>query len=220
MAGNLKISMEKIEKTISALKKHNINAFYVENSCKAVELVSSLLSEGQTISFGGSETLKESGIMDLIKSGKYNVLDRFAPGVDPQEVYTQTINADAYFSSSNAITENGELYNVDGFANRVSAITFGPRKVFIVAGYNKIVKDLDEAVLRVKTIASPKNCVRLSKDTYCAKFGKCVSLLKENSGMTDGCDSDGRICRHYVVTAKQPKNDRINVIIIGEELGY
>ena len=92
--------------------------------------------------------------------------------------------------------------------------------MFIIAGYNKIVKDLDEAVLRVKTVAAPKNCVRLNKETYCAKNGKCVSLLNANPGMTEGCQSDGRICRHYVVTVKQSSPDRINVIIIGEELGY
>ena len=211
---------QSIEKTIAALKKNNMNAFYAQSSKDAVELVKGMLNKGDTVSFGGSVTLSESGIMDLLKSGDYTLLDRFAQGVDPMDVYKQTISADAYFSSSNAITENGELYNVDGFANRVSAITFGPKKVFIIAGYNKIVKDLDEAVLRVKTVAAPKNCVRLNKEPYCAKNGKCVSLLNANPGMTEGYQSDGRICRHYVVTVKQSSPDRINVIIIGEELGY
>lgn len=211
---------ESIEKTLAALKKNNMNAFFVESCSEAVELVKSMLNKGDIISFGGSVTLNESGVMELLRNGDYTVLDRFAEGVNPMDIYAKTINADAYFSSSNAITENGELYNVDGLANRVSAITFGPKKVFIIAGYNKIVKDLDEAVLRVKTVAAPKNCVRLNKETYCAKNGKCVSLLNANPGMTEGCQSDGRICRHYVVTAKQREADRINVIIIGEELGY
>jgi len=209
-----------IENTLAALKKNNMNAFYVENCSEAVELVKSMLSKGDVVSFGGSVTLNESGVMELLRNGDYTVLDRFAEGVNPMDVYEKTVNADAYFSSSNAITENGELYNVDGLANRVSAITFGPKKVFIIAGYNKIVKDLDEAVLRVKTIAAPKNCVRLNKETYCAKNGKCVSLLNNKPGMTEGCQSDSRICRHYVITAKQREVGRINVIIIGEELGY
>lgn len=211
---------QSIEKTLAALKKNNMNAFYAQSSKEAVELVKSMLKKGDTVSFGGSVTLNESGMMELLRSGDYTVLDRFAEGVDPMDVYAKTVNADAYFSSSNAITEDGELYNVDGLANRVSAITFGPKKVFIIAGYNKIVKDLDAAVLRVKTVAAPKNCVRLCKETYCAKNGKCVSLLGDNPGMTEGCHSDGRICRNYVVTAKQRDIERINVIIIGEELGY
>lgn len=224
MNNNEKILIkEKIEKVISALEKNNIQGFYAEDSCKAVELVKSLLSENDTLSFGGSVTLKQCGVMDLIQNGNYKLLDRSREGItreEIEEIYRQTFSADVYLSSSNAITENGELYNVDGFANRVSAISFGPKSVIIVAGYNKIVPTLDDAVLRVKTVAAPKNCVRLSKDTYCAKCGKCVSLLKTDPQMTDGCDSADRICRHYVVTAKQAKNNRIKVILVGEELGY
>lgn len=214
---------EKIKKVIWALKKNNIEAFYAEDCCKAVELVKSLISENDVISFGGSVTLKECGVMDLIKNENYKLLDRSREGItreEIEEIYRKTFSADVYLSSSNAITENGELYNVDGFANRVSAISFGPKSVIIVAGINKIVPDLDAAVLRVKTVAAPKNCVRLSKDTYCAKCGKCASLLLDNPQMTDGCDSADRICRHYVVTAKQPQNNRIKVILVGEELGY
>ncbi len=215
-----KLSLEKIDKTIKALEKNNMNAFYVENRCKAVELVDSMLSEGSAISFGGSVTLKESGILEYLRNGNYTLLDREAEGADAQKIYRDAFNADFYFTSSNAVTENGELYNVDGNGNRVTALTFGPKTVIVIVGYNKIVKDLNEAILRVKTIAAPKNCVRLSKNTYCAKCGKCVSLNLENPQMTDGCDSSDRICRQYIINAKQPNNNRFKVIIVGEELGY
>ena len=195
-------------------------AYYVENSCKAKELVTSLIPENSIVSFGGSVTLNESGIMEILRSGKYKLLDRSAEGADVLKIYRDTFGADFYLTSSNAITQNGELYNVDGYGNRVTALTFGPKQVIVVAGINKIVKDLDDAILRVKTIAAPKNCVRLSKKTYCAECGKCVSLNRENPEMTDGCDSPDRICRQYVINAKQPKNDRFIVILVGESLGY
>ena len=116
--------------------------------------------------------------------------------------------------------ENGELYNVDGNSNRVAAMLFGSDRLIVVAGYNKIVKDVNEAVYRVKTKAAPPNCERLSLDNYCRKEGKCVSLTKENSLMCDGCASPTRICCNYVTMGYQRKKDRVKVILVAEELGY
>lgn len=224
MDKNLDLSLkERILGTIKALEKNNMHAVFAEDCKAAVEIVKDLIKIGDTISFGGSVTLKECGVMDLIKNGDYNLLDRSKEGLtseDIEKIYRDSFSADVYFSGSNAITENGELYNVDGNGNRVNAIMFGPKSVIIIAGYNKIVKNLDEAVERVKKIAAPKNCVRLSKNTYCAKCGQCVSLKLENPQMTDGCDSADRICRLYTVTGKQKADKRIKVIIVGEPLGY
>lgn len=220
---SIEFSEKRIEKVLKALEKNNIKGYYVENSCKAVELVKEFIKDGDVISFGGSVTLREIGIFDLLRNGKYTLLDRNAEGNSPQDIqkiYRDSFFADTYFCSSNAITENGELYNVDGLANRVTALTFGPKQVIVIAGYNKIVKDLDEAIYRVKSIAAPKNCVRLNKDTYCAKCGHCLALNDGKKGMTDGCNSPDRICRNFVVTAKQQNPERMKVIIIGEELGY
>ena len=122
--------------------------------------------------------------------------------------------------SSNAVTENGELYNVDGNSNRVSALLYGPSSVIVVIGVNKIVKNIDEAVRRVKVCAAPKNTVRLSCETPCSKTGECVSLLREDSKMPDGCRCDGRICCNYVVCAQQRHKNRIKVVIVNEQLGY
>lgn len=212
-----------MKKIMEALIKNNMEPYFVQTKDEVVSLVQSLIKEGETVSCGGSVSLQETGVIDLLKSGKYNFLDRSKEGTTPEEVqkiYRDTFFCDTYFGSANAITENGEIYNVDGNANRVSAISFGPKSVILIVGKNKIVKDLDEAVYRVKTIAAPLNCKRLKCDTYCSKMGKCVSLNKENPSMTDGCDSESRICRTYTILGKQRTKNRIKVILVNENLGY
>lgn len=214
---------KQIEKTIKNLKKNNMAAYYCETSEDARELVKTLIKKGDTISSGGSVTLKETGILDLIKSKDYNYLDRSKPGLTKEEVeavYKETFGADAYFCSSNAVTTDGYLYNVDGNSNRVSAILYGPKSVIMIVGYNKIVRNLDEAVSRVKTVAAPANTIRLNMGTPCSKTGECVSLSHTNPYMCDGCNSEGRICCNFTVCGQQRHKDRIKVIIVGEELGY
>ena len=149
--------------------------------------------------------------------GMYGSLSDTLSGDEIKEIYRKSFGADAYFCSTNAITEDGELYNVDGNANRIGAIAFGPQNVIIIAGVNKIVKDIESAVKRVKSIAAPKNCVRLCKNTFCAKSGHCVDM---DGGIGKGCDSAERICRHYLVSAKQMIFGRIKVILVNEELEY
>lgn len=213
----------RIDKTIENLKRNRMDAYYCETKEDACELVKSLINKGEVISSGGSVTLKETGVYDIITSSDYNYLDRSAPELtreEVEEIYRKTFCADTYFTSANAVTENGELYNVDGNSNRVAAILYGPKSVVVVCGYNKLVKNIDEAVKRVKCIAAPKNTVRLNCDTYCAKEGSCVSLNNDNSELCHGCHSDGRICCNYVVCAQQRHINRIKVIIIGEEYGY
>ena len=214
---------KRIETTMQNLAKNNIKPYFVETKEEVVPLIRTLVNEGAIVSNGGSVTLKQTGVMDELKSGRYNYLDRSREGItrdEVEEVYRQTYGADAYFASSNAVTESGYLYNVDGNSNRVSAILYGPKSVILVCGYNKIVSTIDEAVARVKTCAAPPNTVRLSCDTYCAKTGKCVSLGKENPEIADGCHSKDRICCNYVISGQQRHIDRIKVIFVGEELGY
>ena len=151
-------------------------------------------------------------------------MDRNRNGITPDEqleCFKASIGADFFFCSANAVTENGELVNVDGLSNRVSAIAFGPRKVVMIVGKNKIVPDLNAAFLRVKTVAAPKNCVRLGIDNPCAKLGHCVSLVKNsNPEFTDGCRLPTRICRNYLVSGPQKEKGRITVILVDENLGY
>ena len=213
----------RIDKTMENLRRNNMEPYFCETSEEARELVKTLIAKGDVISSGGSVTLKQTGIIDIIKSSDYNYLDRSREGItreEVEEVYRKTFCADAFFTSTNALTENGELYNVDGNSNRVAAILYGPKSVVVVCGVNKLVKNLGEAVLRVKTKAAPPNTVRLGIDTYCAKTGSCVSLNKENPELCEGCRGSGRICCNYVVCAQQRHVNRIKVIIINEELGY
>ena len=166
-------------------------------------------------------TLEECGVMDLLRSGAYQFLDRAAcKPEEMQTLYRKCFSADAYLCSANAVTANGELYNVDGNSNRVAAISYGPSRVIMVVGCNKLVPDLDAAIKRVKTCAAPANAERLSCPTYCKESGSCVSLNQSAPGMTDGCHGDGRICCNYLVSAQQRNPDRMHVILVAEPLGY
>lgn len=218
-----KIIDTKISNIISSLEKNNMTGIYAPDKATALEEVKKLLKSGDTVSMGGTATAGECGITDLLRSGEYNFLDRNREGITPEEidrVYRDTFSADAFVTSTNAVTENGELYNVDGNSNRVSAMLFGPKKVIVVAGYNKIVSDIDDAIKRVKTTAAPANSIRLSCDTPCAKTGKCVSLAKAGSKICDGCASSDRICANYTVMSRQKRPGRVFVILVGEEMGF
>ena len=204
------------------LRKNNMEFYYADTAADVRPIVESLMTDGCTVTHGGSESMKECGIPDLLNSGRYNYLDR-SKATTPEEAllfYRQAFSANVYISSANAITEDGVLYNVDGNSNRIAAIAFGPDSVIIIAGYNKIVRDLEAAEIRVKTEAAPPNCVRLTCDTYCAEKGECVSLAKADRQITDGCGTDGRICCNYLISAQQRHKGRIKVIIVGEELGF
>ena len=159
---------QRMERTAAALRKNNMEAYCVKTAGEVVPLVKTLLAEGATVGAGGSMTLEECGVMDLLRSGAYHFLDRGAPGLTPEDIgkiYRQIFSADCYFASANAVTEAGEILNVDGNANRVAAITFGPASVILVVGCNKIVKDLAAADARVKAVAAPANAKRLSCKT-------------------------------------------------------
>lgn len=209
-----------IEKTMKNLEKNNMNAYFAETKEEVIPLIEKIVAEGSSVAVGGSVTLNEAGVLEHLRSGRYEFYDRYAEGLTPEEIkeiFRKSMGVDAYFCSCNAVTEDGELYNVDGNANRVAAIAFGPEKVIMIVGVNKIVANIDEAVKRVKTVAAPKNCVRLNCKTYCFAKGHCMDM---EGGIGKGCDSPQRICRHYLVSAKQKDDGRINVILVNEELGY
>lgn len=203
-----------MERTAEALRRNNYYSVCVENKEEALDLIETLLDENSvsSVAVGGSMTLFEAGVLEFLRSGKYDFYDRYMAGLTKEqigEIHRKAFSCDAYICSTNAVTENGELYNVDGSGNRVAAMIYGPKNVIVVAGYNKIVKDIDQAQARVKSIAAPANAVRLECKTPCAATGRCVD-----------CKSDGRICADYVVMGRQMIKDRIKVILVGEELGY
>lgn len=214
--------MKKIEKAMDNLRANQMAAYYVETKEEVVPLLKTLMNEGETVTHGGSVTLGECGVIDMLNSGDYNYLDRSKAQTseETEEIYRKAFVADTYLTSANAVTENGLLFNIDGNSNRVAAILYGPKQVIFICGCNKIVKDLDEAVVRLKTVAAPQNTKRLHCDTYCAKEGECLAMGRDASFMCDGCKSPARICCNYVVSARQRHKDRMKVIIVGEELGY
>lgn len=203
---------KRTERVISALKSNNINGYSVENSSEALRIIEKIIKPGDTVAAGGSVTLFETGVIDFLRDRKYNFLDRYVENLSEKEVkeiYLGAFSADAYFTGLNAITEDGTIYNVDGNGNRVAAIIYGPEKVIFVAGINKIVKDLDEAIERNKTTAAPPNTIRLNKKTPCARLGYCVD-----------CNSEDRICNKYSLIKKERDRDRMHVILVNESLGY
>lgn len=215
--------MEKyIETTMENLERNNIKPFYVEKKEEVVPLIKTLVKKGESISCGGSVTLRECEVdTKILKSGDYDFIDRSGlQGEELREAYGKAFMCDTFFTSSNAVTERGELYNVDGNSNRVACIVYGPRQVIMVVGKNKIVPNINAAVERVKKSAAPPNTARLSCDTPCAKLGECVSLSNENAFICDGCHGESRICCNYVISAQQRHKDRIKVIIVNENLGY
>lgn len=222
MDNNKKIVIEKrIKKTGENLVKNNMEFYYAETKNDVRDIVKSLIKKGDVITNGGTMTMAECGIADLLRSPDYTYLDRTGKSREEvEEIYIQAFSADVYISSSNAITEDGVLYNVDGNSNRVAAIAYGPKSVIIIASYNKIVQNLNEAEIRIKRESAPPNCIRLDCPTPCRETGECVSLSKSSRQMTDGCSGDGRICCNYLISAKQRHKGRIKVILVGEELGY
>lgn len=212
---------DEIRITMENLKKNGMKPFYAETKEEVVPIIKTLIEAGSSVSHGGSETLKEAGVIDFLKNGDFDYIDRSGlEGEALRQSYIKAFGCDAYFSSSNAVTMNGELYNVDGNSNRVACIVFGPRQVIMVVGINKIVKNINEAVLRVKECAAPPNTKRLDCKTPCAVTGKCISLNNEDAFICDGCASEQRICCNYVISAKQRHKNRIKVIIVNEKLGY
>lgn len=215
-----------IQKTIANLEKNHINGYYAKTKSEAILIIEKLLKEGETVAFGGSETLKQIGLFYFLEQGNFKVLDRNNPKLSKEEVADvnrQALLSDTYFASANAVTEHGEIYEVDGNGNRVAAITFGPKQVILIVGRNKIVPNVRAAIERVKNIACPANTIRLNIPTVCHDTGHCLNggrcdehnLMAVNAG---ACENS--ICSFSSVIGTQRNHGRIKVIIIDENLGF
>ncbi len=196
---------------IKNLEKRNMNGYYCETKQQCADLLLSLLNDGDSVSWGGSASMNQCGIPEkLKKSGKYTVLDREQFTADTmKEFYIKAFSSNAYIMGTNAITLDGILVNVDGNGNRVASLIFGPDRVFVIAGMNKVVPSVDQALGRVRNFASPPNTIRLNKNTPCASTGKCANCLSEDC-----------ICNQIVYTRRSRDKDRIHVILVGENLGF
>ncbi|GAA0086815.1 lactate utilization protein [Clostridium sp. CTA-7] len=213
MDKNVEWYIEKqVERTIKNLNSHNMEGYYVKSREELIKKLEELIEEGSIIGVGDSMTLFETGVIDFIRSGKFNFLDKYEENinrVEKREIYIKNFSADTFLCSTNALTESGELYNIDGNGSRVAPMIYGPEQVIIIAGTNKIVKDIEEAERRVRNYAAPIDAKRLNKDTPCTKLGSCVD-----------CKSPNRICNDFVVIRGQFIKGRIKVLILNENLGY
>lgn len=197
---------------IRNFEKRGMEACYCATSTEARKKALSLLTPGAAVSFGGSMTLEETGILDALRSREdIRLIDR-AKAKSPEEIkrmYHDALSCDFYFMSANALTQDGVLVNIDGNGNRAAALIYGPENVIVVAGLNKAVPTIDEAVSRVRNTATPLNCIRLHKQTPCAATGVCADCLSPDC-----------ICSQIVITRRSGTPGRIKVILVGEALGY
>lgn len=196
---------------IKNLEKRNMEGYYCPDAASAVEKALSLMPEGSVVTWGGSMTLSEIGLMDALKQRNYSLLDRTTATTieEKRELYSKATLADYYLMSTNAITLDGQLVNIDGAGNRVACLIHGPEHVIILAGMNKVATDVDAAMKRVRNISAPPNTVRLNCKTPCAVTGICGDCLSPET-----------ICCQEVVTRYSRIANRIKVILIGEEYGY
>ena len=201
------------ESIIAKLAQRNMEGYYCKDREEANAKVKRFLMPDCSISWGGSETLEQIGLIADLKESEneYEILYRKNPdpALSAKEFYGKMVTADFFLMSTNAITVDGELINIDGNGNRVACLCNGPDHVIIVAGMNKIVPDIQSGIARVRNIAAPPNGVRLNTNTPCAEYGRCVDCL------TDDC-----MCCHTIVTRMCRVPGRIKVILVGEELGY
>ncbi|MDO4544696.1 MAG: lactate utilization protein [Bacillota bacterium] len=202
----------KMEKIIKNLEKRNMMGYYCDSVDEAVEQIMALIPEESEVAWGGSITLGEIGIKEKLKEGNYQVNDPMS-FTDPQqalEARRQALHSDVFLSSLNAITMDGEIVNIDGTGNRVAAIVFGPKKVILIAGANKVVLNEADAMDRIRNDACPPNCIRLDRKTPCALTGKCSECLIKGA----------TVCCQLLTTRFSGIDDRIHVVLVNETLGY
>ena len=193
---------------IKGLKSRNMNGYYAASKEEALELALSLIPEGSSVTMGGGMSVHEIGLVKALKEGNYNFIDRDAYE-DKRAAMLAAYDADVFLSSSNAITQDGILVNIDGNANRVSAIAQGPRKVIMIVGLNKVCDDWDGAMKRARNVAAPINTQRFGLNTPCTKTGTCMD-----------CKSPDTICCQFLITRFSRHAGRIHVILVNDNLGF
>jgi len=200
-------------RAIESLSKNNINGYYVETADAACKNILDLIPLNSKVGYGGSLTLNQIGIKEKLRNTNYNFIDRHSPEINEEENHKlrkESLLSDVFLTSTNAITLEGQLVNIDGVGSRVAAMIFGPSKIIIVAGINKIVPDVKAAIFRIKNYVAPIHAKRRDKKLPCAQTGYCMN-----------CHSPERFCNTLVVTEHQylKNKERLSVIIVGQELG-
>ncbi len=195
-------------KVIKGLASRNMSGYYAATKEEALKQALDLIAEGSSVTMGGCMSAYEIGLVDAIRSGPYHFIDR-AAYTDKRAAMLAAYDADVFLSSANAMTEDGILVNIDGNANRVSAIAQGPKKVIFIVGMNKICDDIDGAMKRARNVAAPINAQRFGLSTPCSKTGSCMN-----------CKSPDTICCQFLITRYSKHEGRIHVILVNDSLGF
>ena len=196
------------QKVMKGLESRNMKAYYAADKEEALAKALELIPEGSSVTMGGAMSARELGLVDALKEGEYNFIDR-DNYEDKRAAMLMAYDADFFISSANAMTEDGIIVNIDGNSNRVSAIAQGPKHVLFIVGMNKICDDLDGAMKRARNVAAPINAQRFGLDTPCAKTGSCFD-----------CKSPDTICCQFLITRFSRHEGRISVILVNDNLGY
>ena len=196
------------QKVVKGLGTRNMTGYYAENREEALKIALSLIPEGASVTMGGAVSAREIGLVDALKNGNYNFIDR-AAFEDKRQAMLLAYDADVFLSSANAITEDGVMVNIDGNSNRVSAICQGPKKVVFIVGMNKICDDVDGAMKRARNVAAPINAQRFGLSTPCTKTGSCMN-----------CKSPDTICCQILITRFSRHAGRMHVILVNDNLGF
>ena len=196
------------QKVIKGLESRNMKGFYAHSKGEALQIALGVIPDGSSVTMGGSVSAREIGLVDTLKVGNYSFIDRDLAN-DKRAAALAAYDVDVFLASCNAMTEDGILVNIDGNANRVSAIAYGPRKVIFIVGMNKVCKDVDSAMKRARNVAAPINAQRFGLDTPCSKTGSCMD-----------CKSPDTICCQFLTTRYSRHENRIFVILVNDNLGY
>lgn len=195
-------------KVIKGLKSRNMDGYYAHSKEEALSIALSLIAEGSSVTMGGCTSAREIGLVQALKEGNYNFIDRDEEP-DKRAAMLKAYDADVFLTSANGMSEDGVLVNIDGNANRVSAIAQGPKKVIFIVGMNKVCPDTDSALKRARGTAAPVNAQRFGLDTPCAKTGSCMN-----------CKSPDTICCQFLITRYSKHEGRIHVILVNDDLGF
>lgn len=199
-------------RTADALSRNFFTVRILSNKEALAEAVRGLVKPGLKVGLGGSVTVRQAGLPEILKDSGVNLLDHWEPGLSKEDIQTIRIGqltCDLFISGANALTEQGMVVNIDSVGNRVNSLVFGPGRALIVAGYNKIVPDLEAALERIRTVAAPLNAKRLNLPLPCAASGICQD-----------CSSEQRICRIISILQKRPAQSDVSVFLVDEKLGY
>lgn len=201
-----------IQKTIRSLERNNMVGHSVEDQAELILLLTKLIPKGSSVGCGDSVTLEQTGVFDFLRAANYQFYDKHRAGLSSEEkrsIYLRNFSADTFITGTNAITQDGKLFNIDGNGSRVAPMLYGPEQVIVVAGKNKITETVEDAIQRARQIAAPLDAIRLGKHTPCTKLNRCVD-----------CKHEERICNDFVLIARQRVAGRIQVILVNQPYGY